>query len=284
MVPEDLDELYARELKAIGKVSISQTLDRPHRGLVQMLKREQRRHEKVAQSQWAFDRPRLDSPLDKRRLRILNALFLALSKRGHDGDAYEQYGQIEGRAEIGDTYLGLIIDIVGSRRTPGEQAHIRSKTDLPISTPLVLKVDPDFDGKNTTSWRDDKDGTLETKLAEITAAIIVAGEKKFRDSVRQADERAKREQLEKEQRRQERLNQLSQERLQNLRKSGELLRQAEDIRALVQSVRHAIEEGSHAISASTLEAWQKWALEEADRIDPVRSGQIFTHLDEPSEK
>ncbi|RUZ99410.1 hypothetical protein EN939_34240, partial [Mesorhizobium sp. M7A.F.Ca.CA.002.05.1.1] len=30
LVPEDLDELHAQELKAIGKVSVPQTLDRPH--------------------------------------------------------------------------------------------------------------------------------------------------------------------------------------------------------------------------------------------------------------
>src|SRR5687767_14215484 len=41
LVPEDLDELHAQELKALGKVSVPQTLDRPHKGLVQMLKREQ---------------------------------------------------------------------------------------------------------------------------------------------------------------------------------------------------------------------------------------------------
>lgn len=74
LVPEDLDELHAQELKAIGKVSVPQMLDRPHKGLVQMLKREQRRRDKNAEREWTFDEPKFDNPLGKRRLRIFNAL------------------------------------------------------------------------------------------------------------------------------------------------------------------------------------------------------------------
>lgn len=139
-----------------------------------------------------------------------------------------------------------------------------------------------MDRKNTVSWQDDGDTKLESRIAEIAAAIIVAGEKKFRLSLREAEERAERERIEKEKQRQEWLVQLNQKRLQNLRTSGELLRQAEDIRALVERVRRAIDDGSADIDASALEAWQRWALAEADRIDPVRSGQILTHLNEPS--
>lgn len=281
LVTEDLDE-HAQELKAIGKVSVSQTLDRPHKGLVQILKQEQRRRDKNAERQWTFDEPKFDNPLGKRRLKIFNALFLALSKRGHDGDAYEHDGEIHARAAIGDSYLGLDIGIVGSHRTVRQQGYQRPAPDLPASTSLALRIDPGFDRKNTVSWQDDGDKKLESRIAEIAAAIIVAGEKKFRLGLREAEERAERERIEKENRRQEQLAQLNQKRLQNLRTSGELLRQAEDIRALVERVRRAIDDGSADIDASALEAWQRWALAEADRIDPVRSGQISTHLNEPS--
>lgn len=282
LVPEDLDELYAQELNAIGKVSAPQTLHRPHRGLVQLLKQEQRRRDKAAESDWSWHHPKFDTPLGKRRLRIFNALFLALSKRGHAGDAYEQDGEIHARAVIGDTYLGLDIVIVGSHQTVRQQGYLRPAPDLPASTPLALRLDPGFDRKATLTWQDDGDSKLESKIAAVAAATIVAGEKKFRQSLREAEERAKRERIEQERRRQEHLAQLNQQRLQNLRTSGELLRQAQEIRALVERVRRAIDEGSVEIDCATLEAWQQWALAEADRLDPVRSGQIMTHLDEPS--
>ncbi|WP_287137160.1 hypothetical protein [Mesorhizobium sp.] len=226
LVPEHLNELHAQELKAIGKVSASQTLDRPHKGLVQLLKQEQRRRDKNAEREWTWDEPKFDTPLGKRRLRILNSLFLALSKRGHDGDAYEHDGEIHARAIIGDTHLGLDVQIVGSHRTVRQQGYLRPAPDLPASTPLALRLDPGFDRKDTVSWQDDGDSKLESKIAEIAAAIIVGGEKKFRLGLREAEERAERERIEKEKRRQERLAQLNRQRLQNLRTSGELLRQA----------------------------------------------------------
>jgi hypothetical protein len=57
LIPEELDELLAQELKAIGKASVPQTLDRPHKGLVQLLRQEQRRRDKNAEREWTFDEP-----------------------------------------------------------------------------------------------------------------------------------------------------------------------------------------------------------------------------------
>lgn len=44
-VPEDLEALRANELKAIGRVGVPRTLDRPHRSLIPLLKKEERRSE-----------------------------------------------------------------------------------------------------------------------------------------------------------------------------------------------------------------------------------------------
>lgn len=282
LVPENLDELYAQELNAIGRASAPKTLDAPHRGLVQLLKQEQRRREKAAGREHHWDQPKFDTPLAKRRLRILNGIFLALSKRGHGGDAYESDGEIQARAIVGDTCLGLEITIAGTHRTVRQYGYIRPAPDLPATTPLTLRLDPSFDRRGGKTWQDDEGGNLEAKIAPIAAAIIVAGEAKFRQSLREEEERAERARQEEEKRRQERLVELNRRRLENLRTSGELLRQAQEIRTLVQRVRQAIVEGSVAIDASVLEAWESWALAEADRIDPVRSGQFTSHLNEPT--
>lgn len=282
LVPENLDELYAQELKAIGKASVPRTLDRPHSGLVQLLKKEQSRREKAAKSDWAWNQPKFDTPLGRRRLKLLNAIFLTLGKRGHQGDAYEHDDEIHARAIIGDTYLGLDLAIAGKHRTVRQHGYQRPAPDLPAATPLALRLVPGFDRNATVAWQDDGDDTLEAMIAEIAAGIIVAGEKKFRQSLRDAEERAKQEQIEQEHRRQERLEQLNQQRLENLRMSGELLRQAQDIRMLVERVGQAIGDGAAEIDPSALEAWRQWALAEADRIDPVRSGHILTHLHEPA--
>ncbi|WP_223613587.1 hypothetical protein [Phyllobacterium calauticae] len=207
---------------------------------------------------------------------------MALRKRGHGGDAYEHNGAIHARAIIGGTYLGLDLAIVGKYRTVRQYGYDRPAPDLPATTPLILRMSPGFDGRATRSWEDDNAGELEAKLAEITAGLIVAGEARFRASLREEEERDREAQLEQERKRQRRLAELNQKRIQNLRESGDLLRQAQDIRSLVERVRHAIENGSTIVDEAALAAWVRWALAEADKIDPVLSGQFMTHLDEPS--
>jgi anti-sigma28 factor (negative regulator of flagellin synthesis) len=265
----------------LGRVTVPKNLDTPHAGLVQLLKQEKLRKEKFSNDGWTSTPPNFDTVLARRRLRILNGIFLALSKRGHRGDAYEHNGEIHARAIVGDTYLGLDITIVGKYRTVRQYGYDRPAPDLPATTPLILRLSPGFDGRATRSWEDDNAGELETRVAEIVADLIVAGEAKFRASLREEEERAQQARLEQERKRQKRLAELNQKRLQNLRESGDLLRQAQDIRSLVERVRYAIENGSTTVDEAALAAWVRWALAEADKIDPVLSGQFMTHLDEP---
>jgi hypothetical protein len=104
-------------LKAIGLAVVPRTLDRPHRGLVQLLKEERRRREKSVGRDWHWDSPRFDTALGKRRLKILNGLFLTLSGRGHVGEAYEREGEVHAQAIIGDTWVGVEIAVAGRCRT-----------------------------------------------------------------------------------------------------------------------------------------------------------------------
>lgn len=280
-VPEDLDELYARELKAIGRVGVPKTFTRTDRGIEHILKRDEQRKQKAASDRWCWDKPKFDAPLDRRRLRILNAVLLTLARRGHDGDAYERDGEIYAAAIIGDTRLGLAIDVVGSHRSSRMRGGVQPAPDLPAKTPLAFHADLNFDGRSVQSWQDDKDGVLETRIAEIAAGLIVAGEAKFRRGLREAEEREEQLRIDADRRRQEELAARNRERVQSLHRSGELLRQAQDIRELVERVRVAMLGGQANIEKGTIEAWEQWAMAEADRLDPVLSGQFLTHLKAP---
>jgi hypothetical protein len=71
-VPEDLEELRANELKAIGKVTVPKSLERYHPGLSDLMKKEAKRRAKHEASRWNWDAPKFDGPLDQRKLRLLN--------------------------------------------------------------------------------------------------------------------------------------------------------------------------------------------------------------------
>lgn len=281
-VPEDIGELQARELRAIGKVTVPRTLERGHHELSRLLGQEARRWEKFAASNWSWDKPRFDSPVDQRRLRILNALFSALARRGHSVTLYECDGAIDAAAIVGDTRVRLEVDLAGQcRERPGTN-RVPTSADLPAKTPLALIVDRGGDGRPGTTWQDDAAGTLESKLAEVAAGVVVAGEAAFRRGLKWAEEQAEKSRAWKQRQRRERAEARDRERLKQLRTSGDLLRQAEDLRALLARVRGAVKDGALAVDPADLGAWEAWASAEADRLDPVLSGQVMAHLLPPS--
>lgn len=290
-VPEDLEELRAKELKALGRVAVPRTLESYHPGLKDILQKEERRRQKVANSSWHWDEPRFDNPLDQRRLKLFNAILLALAKRGHGGDASATDTEISARAWIGSTSLGLSLEIVGKHRTIVSRGYRRPDPALPASTPLILRVKPGFDREIGDTWQDEDGSRLESRIGEIAAALIVAGEAKFRKRLREDEERAEQERIERERkeaearrererRRLDRIRELNEQRVSDLRASGELLRAARDLRALVAEVREAMIDRAD-VDAATLDAWASWALGEADALDPILSGQVLKHLRPP---
>lgn len=290
-VPEDLEELRAKELKALGRVAVPRTLESYHPGLKDILQKEERRRQKVANSSWHWDEPRFNNPLDQRRLKLFNAILLALAKRGHGGDASATDTEISARVWIGSTSLGLSLEIVGKHRTIVSRGYRRPDPALPANTPLILSVKPGFDREIGDTWKDEDGNRLESRIGKIAAALIVAGEAKFRRRLREDEERAEQERIERERkeaearrererRRLERIRELNEQRVSDLRASGELLRAARDLRALVAEVREAMVDRVD-VDAATLNAWASWALREADALDPILSGQVLKHLRPP---
>lgn len=79
-------------------------------------------------------------------------------------------------------------------------------------------------------------------------------------------------------RRREALAERNKKRLAALHRSAELLRTAQDLRALIGSVTTAVEAVRRDLDPTALAEWKQWAAAEADRIDPVLSGQVDEHL------
>ncbi|HWH23223.1 MAG TPA: hypothetical protein VNT25_08075 [Allosphingosinicella sp.] len=80
-------------------------------------------------------------------------------------------------------YLSLDIEVAGKHRTVRLHGYDRPPPDLPATTPLRVRIDPSRDGNAAETWQDNTDGKLESKIGEIAASIIVAGEAKFRRSL-----------------------------------------------------------------------------------------------------
>jgi hypothetical protein len=279
VVPEDLEQLRDQVTKAVGRVAVPRTLDRHHPGLADVLTREERRRAKAAASTWVYDKPHFDGPLEQRRLRLLNGIFLALAKHGGSGAVREEHGALAVHARVGDTSVPLGLSVVGKHRTQLFEGYTRDARDLPASTPLQLIVDGSVSRTPFQVWQDGTDGKLESKLPCIVVSIIVAGEAAFRRGLRAHVEWLEQTRLLHEQHERERLERLNQARVKALEQSAAALQQADHVRALVARVK--AREGELGLDDAALAAWEHWALGHADQLDPLLSGALFSHFNAP---
>ena len=281
-VPEDLEALRAQELKAIGRVRVARDLTRPAAGLAGLLRREEDIRQKALTNRWSWRKPHFDTPLAQRQLRLLNALFQTLAKRQHEGEAWETDGELRVSCTIGNMHLRLEFALVGSHRTEMIGGYRRPARDLPASSPLRIALVPRSRSEMPLSWQDEAARKLETRIGTIAAELVVAGEAEFRRSLLEAAKEKDRQRQYQEEERLQRVAALEAKRVDDLRASGELLRRAEEIRSLVARVKAAIAVGGVSrFSGEQVQIWETWALSQADRLDPILSGQVLDHLIAP---
>lgn len=143
-VPDDFEQMRKREARLIGKVTVAKDLSRYHHAFNDIMRKEARLREKAAQETWySIYQPEFDNPVDQRQMRLLNALFLALAKRGHDARVFADQRPRGFRPEImiGDTRLSLSIGIVGKHSTRMRHGEVVPDPSLPASTPLYIRCD-----------------------------------------------------------------------------------------------------------------------------------------------
>lgn len=273
--PEPLADVQARVERGLGKVVRSRDLANPAVPVRKLLEEDERRRQKQAQSPYpsSFGNPLFESPFEHRRLRVINALALALAKQGYRLTT-------EGKAAR-DLQV-----VVGSQRVSFQLDHPAAKPDHwgqwsarpgPADR-LKLQLKPRFgEGILRRVWEDAAPTKLEDLLSEIAVALIVAGEAEYRNGQlahhaylvkRRADNEA-----EVEKRRGETERLARETRAAEAKARRELLfaqaaawRSARDIRGFVDDV--LATPGSSP--PEDLARWAQWARDEADLIDPRR--------------
>jgi hypothetical protein len=218
-----------------------------------------------------------ESPFEKRRLRILKAVFLTLGRRGHRASAGRDGHQTDFGITIGDTHVALSLD-EAVRKPIACNRYNTPPPDPRRSAAVKLRLTA-----GDAVWQDDGVGTLETRIADIAAGLIVEGERAYRLDLREMEEQAERVRILAEQQRQERLRKANADRVAALIESGRLVAEADDLRSLIARVGAAVVEGRLDLSPQQYAEWRAWADGEADKLDPVLSGQVAAHLLPPAE-
>jgi hypothetical protein len=278
-----VQEKIEAERQSGKPVFVPKTLSSLHRivdGWVQDSRREQREARYDAWSRGLYTS--IDkTDLDKRRLRILSALFKALEARGYKlnaGESYRRAVQIGLGHEKLEVTLEERIRQVRRHLTDEEKARygysVASQKWTQEKVPtgeLILKIkEPDRYGTDK-EWRETAEAPLEEKLSDVIAEIAGMFEAIRLRREREAEERERRRKLEEERRLADMERKRGTVRYRRLIGDCEDWRRAADIRAFVA----AVEESPLASDAGAFTAWKRWALAHADRIDPLKDEDLF---------
>lgn len=269
--PEPIEAVRARVERAVGKVKCTTKVTGWHPAIRKLLEKDEDRRKKAASSPYSFtwDEPVFTTDAEQRRLRILNALFLALGR-------FNGKVTVRGREarDLSITFdrqhVVVALDLEQARRKPGPAK---------LLAPLRFSILKGFGSAEVrASWVDEASTPLEDQLTSIAVELVVDAEVQLRDGALhhhrwRAEQKARHEREEEERRLEairkeaERREQEQRERLEALFKAADDYRRAEDIRGLVAKVTQRTGEAESRRNAA-FDQWAAWALEEANRIDP----------------
>ena len=293
----DMDDVRAQATAIVRKAPLPRGDSHGwHSQVAKCLEADYARAKKQKESSYPFswDDPIFTSKFEKRRLRVLNALFICLTRCGMQPHLSGKYAR-EVSVTVGTTNVPLLVDGVAAagqaeRERHGDPFKARNDTDK-----MQLSLRRGWSGAAVCqSWQDEPAQPLERQLREIAAAIIVCGEQMLRDAVmgahawrieRKAELEANERRRKTEEERQRRIRQTKREqaRVSHLLGQAQALEQARLIRAYVDAVREANGTAPDPMSTAELGAWTIWALEQAARIDPVLSNTFKSRPLEPDE-
>jgi hypothetical protein len=277
-----LQSIRDRITKTIGKVTAPSEVNAWHPAISHLLKEDEKRRESQRTSEYvsSWDRPQFDDPAARRRLRILNSLFVAVEK--FNGRPSPDKDAVKSSISFYDQNVWIKLALSKRKRGPGTTR----RTD--IGEQLIFSI---LDGYNSEeeihSWSAGDGTRLESHLGEIAIEIVYQAELRYRKSVERLYERRKERKAELEQELRQfkldaeradrdRIQKLERERIDHLLREAAAFEQAAIIRKYVEAVRNATS-GSNDSPIEKLEVWSQWALAAADQIDPSVNGRFLEY-------
>ncbi len=287
--PVPITDIHVRLSKQIKKISVPNDLVLMHPIIRRMLDIDNVRRKKYLAETYrsSYDAPYHDSPFEQRRLRVLNTLFLSLEKNDARVSASGKNPSTF-YARVGMEEVSIVIDDAKEARKSWP-----SSSDLVKPSATSLKATIGGDPKLTnfqTVWEDKAGDRIEKHLHEIAVNVIVCGEAQYRKSASshhewlvrykaELIERAEKARIEAERAELERKALEEKARVDRLLGEAKALREAEEIRRYVQSVRSFNDASADPAPSDEIEKWASWALSQADRIDPVLSRRFLKDRD-----
>jgi hypothetical protein len=141
-----------------------------------------------------------------------------------------------------------------------------------------------------STWQDEEGQKLEARMTEIAVQAILTAEIHYRDSAlrhyqwrvkrkAELEEEERKRKLEAERVERERLKRIEQGRVDRLLRDAAAFHQAATIRKYVEAIRLTQAHHSSPLPEE-VEQWSKWALAQADRIDPAIGARFLKAIND----
>ena len=278
-----IETVRERIAETIGKVTVPKKVLAWHLVIDRLLKEDEKRREKQLSESYTFswDKPRFDSSMDRRRLRILNSLFFAVAKM--NGKA-----SVSGREtlNIGISFFQQHLPLSLERlKSPSRRAQLVGNAEESSDPRLCLSILKGWGSEEAlATWRDDDEQKLETRMTDIAVQLTLAAEIKYRENAlhqyqwriqrkAELEEEQRKRKLEAERAEKERQKRIEQGRVNRLLRDAAAFQQAGEIRKYVDTIRRSLARDGSS-SSEEVEKWSEWALSQADRIDPAVGGKF----------
>ncbi len=290
--PEPIEAVRERIAWTIGQIGIPHQVRAWHPAIDCFLKEDEERRQKQLAGAYSYswNKLHLDTPFERRRLRILNSLFFATEKMNGKPSISFREG-----LDIGISFHQRYVHLALDQPKQPNQRH-----QSPVAQPgasetklaLSIRRGPCSEADRMI-WQDDEKGKLETQMTEIAVEVILTAEIQYREmAVQQYRLRVERRaQLEEEERQRklaieraekERLKRIEQARIDRLLRDAAAFQQAAEIRKYVETIRLTQACDGFSVTGE-FERWSQWALAQADRIDPAHGGAFLKAMHDEDE-
>jgi hypothetical protein len=272
-LPEQVRAEVTAVLETRDQIQVPETLRSPH-PIVKRWLEQKRERRKVDQLSGRRSEPPLDET-ERRKLRILSAIFTETEKLGHavketHGETYFEIGGQRLDYKVSEHYKQVQIQLNDEERRRSWNPAIANRTDLEATGELCFEITTWISEPIRKRWRDGKRKKLEEQLGDLIAGLIKAAAiVKEWERVR-AEEERQRQELERKRIEQERLRRIDAARWRHISELAMASRQASIVRGFLDELEERAKKtlGGPELPAKTRN-WFSWARNRADAADPV---------------
>jgi hypothetical protein len=281
---EPIETVRARIAKTVDHVAVPHRVQTWHPAIDRLLKEDEKRREKQVTDPYpmSWDKPLFDNPFERRRLRVLNTLFLAVARMNGKPAVHGREAR-EIRISFFQQHLCLTLD---KPKRSNRHPQALNTTGESSDTRLCLSILSGFGSETVLAlWQDEDAGKLEMHMTDIAVQAILTAEIQYRERAlhqyhwrvqrkAELEEEQRKRKLEAERAEKERKKRIEQARINRLLGDAAAFQQAGEIRKYVEVIRLAMARDGSS-SMDEVEQWSKWALAQADRIDPAVGGRFL---------